>query len=440
MATHYFDRSRIEVDAKCPRRLYWEYYYNGKGLQPVKLNQHLAFGGAVHNTIEAVLNYCREFDNLPDMEQVVSAIGVNKALLRSEFINAKGFQSSTTLEENFEGELVQVTEDQTWLIDHYCDLLEGLVVGWCLVRLPLLMQQYRVVQVETEERLVIDELGHDPMVFLSRPDAILERRTDGALVILSLKTVSQVNTMWLENFKTDQQTISEVLPVEFRLGKEVAGVQVEGLTKGPQAVDWPRGSGHKHHASPLIWGYLTEAGGLDLEWKAKWEWTDEAGNSRRLGKGWNRQRIAERYPGGIPEWCTWLYQNEPELLRAQFPSPPLISRSANELEEWQEQVKYRELEVANALVQIENGIQKMLNVGSNPDYDVNQVSVLNQELTTAEHRILAQAFPKHTTGCAYDAQFHSKCPCYSLCWQSQGQDPLGCGEFKYRVRNHPEQE
>jgi hypothetical protein len=431
---HYFDRSRLETSFKCPRREYWEYYYDGKGLQPVKLNQHLAFGGAVHEAIAGVLGYCKEFDNLPDMPWISQAIQLAGDALRIEFNKAKGFQSSTTLEENFEGELVQVTEDQTWLIDHYCDLLEGLVVGWCLVRLPLLMQQYRVVEVETEEHLeMLDscrrwhphEGSCDPahLVFLSRPDAILERRTDGALVILSLKTVSQVNTMWLENFKTDQQTISEVLPVEFRLGKEVAGVQVEGLTKGPQAVDWPRGSGHKHHASPLIWGYLTEAEGLDLEWKAKWEWTDKAGNSRRLGKGWNRQRIAERYPGGIPEWCAWLYQNEPELLRAQFPSPPLISRSANELEEWQEQVRYREIEVHNALVQItfrkSNGI-------------------LDSDGSDATESILARHFPKHTTGCAYDAQFHSKCPCYSLCWGSQGQDPLGCGEFKYREPNHPE--
>jgi len=425
MSIHYFDRSRTEIDHRCPRRLYWEYYFDGKGLQPIKLNQHLAFGGAVHEAIASILRYCRDFDALLDMGQVHTAIKNAQSVLRDEFVQAKGFQSEPILEEGFDGQLVQVTQDQTWLIDHYCDLLEGLVVGWCLVRLPLLMQQYRVVQVETEEQLnflVPDGPGESLYLrFLSRPDAILERRTDGALVILSLKTVSQVNQMWLENFKTDQQTISEVLPVEFRLGKEVAGVQVEGLTKGPQAVDWPRGSGHKHHASPLIWGYLTEAGGLDLEWKARYEWTDEAGNSRRLGKGWNRQRIAERYPGGIAEWVGWLYQNDPELLRAQFPSPPLISRSANELEEWQTQVKYREIEVANALVQLKSW----------DGYEETQQFVKDQ--------LLAQAFPKHTDGCAYDAQYHSKCPCYSLCWGSEGQDPLGCGSFKYRVSNHPEQ-
>ena len=46
----------------------------------------------------------------------------------------------------------------------------------------------------------------------------MERRTDGALVIMSFKTTSQANTLWLENFKTDQQTISEVLPVEVTAG------------------------------------------------------------------------------------------------------------------------------------------------------------------------------------------------------------------------------
>jgi len=420
---HYFDRSRTESDHKCPRRRYWEYDYDGKGLQPVRLNQHLAFGGAVHNVIASILEYCKLPDTViltqraeraaafPEMPVVDGLIKLGQAELRRQFKESKGFQVEPILEEGFDGQIVQVTEDQTWLVDHYCDLLEGLVVGWCLVRLPALLEQYRVVQVETEEQLQISP----ELMFLSRPDAILERRTDGALVILSLKTVSSVNQMWLENFKTDQQTISEVLPVEARLGWEVAGVQVEGLTKGAMAVDWPRGAGHKHHASPLIWGYLCEAGGLDLEWKAKYEWKDDAGNNRRLGKGWNRQRIAERYPGGIPEWVGWLYQNEPELLRAQFPSPPLICRSVQELEEWQVQVKHREIEVHNALVQIQNRGDEQIN------------------------DILCEAFPKHTDGCAYDPQFHSKCPCYELCWGTAGIDPIGCGEFKYRVPNHPEE-
>src|SRR5208337_4196744 len=406
---HYFDRSRIETDHKCPRRLYWEYYFDGRGLQPVKLNQHLAFGGKVHEAIAGVLKYCRLFDNLPNMPQVLHIISQAQKVLRDEFFKAQGFQAATLTEMGFDGEMIQVTNDQAWLIGHYCDLLEALVIGWCLVRLPALMQEYRVVQLETEEQLHLAP----ELVFNSRPDAILERRTDGALVILSLKTVSQVNQMWLENFKTDQQTISEVLPVEARLGREVAGVQVEGLVKGKQTYDWPVGSkDHFQHSSPLVWGYCIEAGGLDLEWKSQYTWVDEAGNNRRLGKGWNRQPISSCYPGGIAEWVGHMYQQEPELLRAQFPSLPLISRSAHELEEWQTQVKYRETEVANALVQINTG--------------------------SFSSELLSQVFPKHTGGCAYDPQFHSKCPCYELCWGVEGNDPIGSGRYQYRVPNHPE--
>ena len=247
----------------------------------------------------------------------------------------------------------------------------------------------------------------------------MERRTDGALVIMSFKTTSQANTLWLENFKTDQQTISEVLPVESRLSREVAGVQVEGLVKGQQRTEWPKGSGHRQHSSPLVWGYLKEEGGFQNEWKAQFEWFDEAGNSRRLGKGWNRQRVATTYPGGVAEWVGYLYQNEPELLRAQFISPPLVTRSAQELEEWQEQVKYREVEVANALVQIQ------------------EVAKTTGQFITGT-QVLSRIWPKHTTGCAYDPQFHSsKCPCYGLCWGTDDNDPLGSGQYVYRTPNHP---
>ena len=105
MTTHYFDRSRTEIDHRCPRRLYWEYYFDGKGLQPVKLNQHLAFGGAVHEAIADVLNYCKAQDNLPDMVWVSQAIKAAQAQLQSDFKQAKGFQSESILEEGFDGNL-----------------------------------------------------------------------------------------------------------------------------------------------------------------------------------------------------------------------------------------------------------------------------------------------------------------------------------------------
>src|ERR1035438_5086541 len=135
---HYFDRSRMETDARCPRRLWWEYYYDGKGLQPVRINQHLAFGSAVHEAIAWVLHYCKDIDTLPTEITINQAIKLALIKLRAEFTKSKGFQSQAILEEGFDGQLIQVSDDQGWLIDHYCDMLEGLTIGWCLVRLPLL--------------------------------------------------------------------------------------------------------------------------------------------------------------------------------------------------------------------------------------------------------------------------------------------------------------
>src|SRR5574337_10184 len=430
---HYFDRSRRETDEKCPRLRYIQYHYDGQGIQRIRLNQHLTFGGAVHDALAYILSYCRDYDNIPDMQWITGAVLRAQATMREEFANAGGFASEPIIEEDIlTGGFIEVAEDQQWMIDHYCDLLEALVVGWCLVRLPLLMQQYRVLEVEQEKRLVLGKYGtlidYDAtgryvddsksfdLTFLSRPDALLQRRTDGAHVILNFKTTSDPQQWWMEQWKIDQQTISEVLPVEFELGHEVVGVLIEGLTKGKQVVEFPKGSGHWHHSSPLVWGYLKEEGGLNDDWQAQWVWTDEAGNSRRLGKGYNRQRIAATYSGGIAEWVGRLYQNENALLRAQFPAPPLISRSQKDIEEWLEQAKLREVDVHNALVQI-----------SAPNAEAND-----------RERVMARYFPKYTHNA--NCLFPSKCSAYEVCWGAEGADPLGSGKYKYRVPNHPEVE
>ena len=103
-----------------------------------KLNPHLAFGSAVHEALALVLGYCKDLDQLPGIENVNMYIRTAKAALIDTFTQSKGFQAEVILEEGFDGQMIQVAEDQTWLLDHYCDLLEGLVIGWCLVRLPLI--------------------------------------------------------------------------------------------------------------------------------------------------------------------------------------------------------------------------------------------------------------------------------------------------------------
>src|ERR1035438_8455356 len=103
---HYFDRSRMETDHKCPRNLWWEYYFDGKGLQPVRINQHLAFGSAVHEALAYILSHAADLDILPDMVWVSKAIGQAQANMREAFDKAKGFQAEPTTELDFEGNVI----------------------------------------------------------------------------------------------------------------------------------------------------------------------------------------------------------------------------------------------------------------------------------------------------------------------------------------------
>lgn len=404
------DRSRRELDEKCPRARYYGYEYQGTGIERRALNQHLAFGLAVHDALATILEEVASKDAQPDSAFVVMAI--ESAIFRfREAFRQRGFamEGAEGMEEDpYTGSFTMVKADFTWLCDHYCDLLEALVTGWCMVRLPSLLKDYRVLQVEKEKQLIIPIDATHALLFLSRPDALLERRSDLVKVILNFKTASETKGWWLERWQVDQQTISEVLPIEHETGEICGGVLIEGLVKGKQVIEYPKGSGHWQHGSPLVWAWRKEGDGFQPEeWAARYEWRDEEGNFRRLGKGWTRVRVFTDYPGGIPAWLNRLRDRDPDLLVGQFVSPPLVSRNAEALDEWKVQVQAREFDIYEAA-------------------KIAEVPGMN---------VLARDFPKHTHNA--NCLFPTKCAYYDICWGEIG-DPLQSGLYQIRVPNHPE--
>jgi len=408
-----FDRSRREADEKCRRARYLNYEYQGKGLERRALNQHLAFGGAVHDAMAIIMEEVKVTDAVPDEGVVAAAIDSALWGFRRE-VEQRGFdlQADSLVEmDPYTGDITETKADTQWMVDQYVDLLEALVRGWVLVRLPALLADFNVVSVESEKRLLIpttfkagEEVREDEevaLVFLARIDAQLRRRMDGATVVLNFKTVSEAKSYWVEGWQTDQQTISEMLPVEYETGTPCAGVLIEGLVKGRQNVQWPKGSGHWYHGSPLIWAWCKQGDGFQREeWAAKYEWTDETGAFRRLGKGWERVRASQEFPGGIAAWLRFLQEREPQLLNSQFVSPPLVSRQGSEIEEWLEQVKHREVEIYESAGE------------------------------------LARDFPKNTHN--NNCLFPSRCQFYDICWGSSKDDPIGSGLYQIRQPNHPE--
>ena len=412
-----FDRSRVEDDQKCPRLRFWRYEYNGIGLESTKLNQHLLFGGAVHDALRTILGWVSKNDTLPTDEVIsIAVMAAQKDMRIAVRDRGLSLEVESIEQDSFTGEFTKVVSDVSWIVEQYCDLLEALVFGWCLIRLPKILDDYRIIEVENEKRLLLHTHRSDvQLVFLSRADALLERRSDSSLVILNFKTTKEARKWWIEQWATDQQTISEVLPIEYERGQIVAGVLIEGLIKGQEYVEYPKGSGNKWHNSPLIWAWHKEGDGINPdEWRAKYDWVDEAGNKRTLGKGFSRVLVSAAYPGGIRGWLHHLWTTEPNTLTGQFVSPPLVSRSSNEITEWLTQIKHREVAI----------------------YETKEL--LNNAPDDAADVIMAESFPKHTGNAR--CHFPSRCSCYELCWGSAGGDPIGSGLYQIRQPNHPERE
>jgi hypothetical protein len=416
-----FDRSRREVDEKCPRARYWNYEWQRTGLERRSINQHLSYGIAVHDALAIIMEEVKETDALPSEALVTAAI--ESALFNYRQTVAKrglDLQQTSIIEEDpYTGGFVEVKADTQWIVDQYSDMLEAHVRGWVMVRLPAILQDFRVVDVEVEKRLLIPitfTAGEEERVdqenalgFMARLDNLLERRVDHALVVLNFKTASECKSYWLEQWQTDQQTISEMLPIEHEYGKPCAGVLIEGLVKGKQNTEWPRNSHHWYHNSPLIFAWKKEGDGFaETEWASRFEFIDQDGSRRRLGKGWVRVRAYD-YPGGIHGWLNYLRDRDPELLRSQFVAPPLVSRQDSEVQEWLEQVKWREYEIWDSAVQ-----------GPAPINPLTLVRYFRKET--------------HNANCL----FPGKCQFYDICWGSAKDDPLGSGLYQIRTPHHPE--
>jgi hypothetical protein len=397
-----FDRSRRELDEKCPRARYWGYEsYDGQGIERKAQSQDLAFGQAFHHAMAIILEHVKENDGIPSRDAIAFAIKMATYRLEEEF-DKRGFASRDQVEvveiDPFSNDPVVIQPDtMEWLALHMADLLQALVWGWVLCRLPEIVKDFRVVEVEAEKRLPI--MANDGLfVFMSRADCHLQRRSTGGRVLLNFKTTKEIKGWWLEQWSTDQQMISEILPIEHETGQIVEGVMIEGVLKGRTSVEWPKDSGKWHYNSPLVWGYRKAADGFEGEM-----WMPPQG---RLNKGWERMPTTN-FTGGIEGWVNSLTINDPEVVRSQFICPPLISRQASELAEWQIQSLAREGDIRLA----------RLNLDDKPES-------------------LAVFFPKHTHH--GNCIFPTRCEYYDCCWNTI--EPLQSGLYQIRVPNHPSEE
>lgn len=397
------DRSRIEAGQHCPRYRYWHYHYRGRGIEAaaeIPPPWALLTGTWTHEGIALIIN-CT-------MSGQLAAIHASNIYTSTMMDLFKGVPDGEVREG-----LLRDLKEQTQLV-------KALVYGWAVSIYPAYLEQYEPVGVEQEEAITF-HVGEDEVTLLTRTDLLSKFKGGDNHVIHNFKTVSSADKTWRQQWRYDQQTLTEFFAVENRIGKQVTGTIIQGLVKGRRS-EYPEGSGIWHHSSPLVW--LWYRGGEPPmtadEFYGRYAWRCSephmtagkrpkecpGGVDHRLS-GVHKEAAEDVYPGGIIAWIDHLMREDSELVRQQFVTLDPISRSEYEVERWKRQVLPKELDHALAAE---------ATVGDGGD-DV----------------WLDYHFPM-VTGHG-NCLRPSSCPMLDICFGTA--DPDDATKFKPRVPNHP---
>jgi len=288
-------------------------------------------------------------------------------------------------------------------------LLEAFGWAFLRVRLPRLLEEYELLDVEREEyTLLSGDVG-----LQSRCDAVLRRRSDQRLFIYNLKTSGNPDKRWKDSFEVDAQLMTETLAVERRLGERVYGVIIDGFDKGVRVeLDFqtlkerPKAEAEKWFGqrSRLIYGYKCE----DIPGRPTLY--DYEGTTR---KGWGKFAVWEeefdqpqaKGISPVAYWVNWLPQ---EQVEAAFVTLPPIMRSDRAVES-----------AVRQMVSVEGHIRA-------------NRSVVEAHSLAGMPYALDDTFPQNFRSCIYS----SRCAYYEICHGSAADDPASNG-FQPRTANHP---
>lgn len=387
----YVDRSRYSDGQNCKRLRGLSYEtFNGdaqpKGWTPVKRRHYYEVGSTLHEALETVLQG----------EAPEEAAGRIWAFTENPDSLDWGNGESTLPPD------LRAREAATWI--------EAAMWTWVIERLPYFQATFEVVAVEKELEMPLgkvkcpdtdgaihlgcklcDGSAWRPVVWMSRPDLILRRKSDKSLFILDFKS---------SGFKEDAASIdltlqhkvlvyAQIAATEHAMGEPVTGYLYEGFYKGSNRED--KRLGFKRRYSPLAWAYCAPADGLTRASVDPENW--------RLGTA----RMLKDLPG----WSVKDYVEQvltPEIRQGQLMySAEAIGANPAHVERWKAQVLFEE-----AFWQQWHASGAYLDVLPQND----------------DHCMRYRGEP---------------CSMLSACWSEAVRcDPVGSGQYTARTPNHPE--
>lgn len=210
-------------------------------------------------------------------------------------------------------------------------LTEGMIRGFYKHVWPSLMQTYKVIAVEKEMEYKLYEDEEVELVFMTKPDLIVQNKESGDLVYLEYKTTSSKKDNWINSWETAVQLHSSIMAAEQTLGERPSFVQIIGLYKGYES--------YGKQNSPFCYAYLRKGNPPFTE--------DQTSYAYKAGF---KRSPTWQLPGGVKDWVDTMPD---AVLADQFPMTPPIFVNEDLVKRFFAQRVERELQLAHTALQEE---------------------------------------------------------------------------------------
>lgn len=207
-------RSAILSYKACPMKYYLEYAWGGHGVSHHRIEQHLLIGICIHRGLQHLLEHCRvEHPDGSFEEKCIDDAIMWAHKVFTEIISKR----ELALKKSFDKTMNSwIEEDLNYTVKEIYALIEVLIRVYASYRLPSLLDEYEILEVEKEE--VFDDFS-EIVTWLGKADGLLRRKSDNALIVLSFKTASDFSKSTMSNILIDMQGCSEIVAIEERLNR-----------------------------------------------------------------------------------------------------------------------------------------------------------------------------------------------------------------------------
>ena len=353
-----YSRARATMDWECPRKRYWHYEYGGKGIVGTNTFLELYLGTSLHEGLAA-------FAQGVGVDEVAEAASkqVVGALLP--------YDTYTSEEEDFGHE--QAT------------LVEGLLRGFYKHVWTRMKEQYPTIIAVEEPMKYVHEAGTErPMVFLAKPDLVVEDK-EGNYWYVEYKSTSSKKENWVNSWDTAVQLHATIRAIEQTKGVKLTGVIVQGLYKGYES--------YGKQTSPFCYSYRRNGNPPFTQTEDLYEY-----------KAGYKKFPVWQMVGGVKKWVDEMPEN---ILGDQFPQAPPIFVKEELIDSFFRQRVYRE-QLINLVMDSPNELAK---------------------------ETLDQVFPQNFDKCV--PYFGKPCTYKQLCF-GDSSDPLALG-YEVRDTSHEEE-